>query len=128
MRYWEIIEASKPDRDAEHDQQERAAAQQKLDNARRKRSQAAQTYQDQVRDAGEQERKAKEALAEVEADRPDDDTDTERWKRYWSNQQRINRALAADAEKQSRRLSGNVSACQSVPVGDRQTGWLSPRA
>ena len=123
MRYWEIIEASKPDHDAKHERQERSTEWEKLDNARRKRSQAAQTYQDRVRDADEQERMAKQALAEVENDQPDHDTETERWKRYWAKQQRLNRALTADAEKQSRGLSGHVSACQNVPVGDRQTGW-----
>lgn len=127
MRYWEIIEAErrKADHDAEHDREQRAEARKKLDNARHTRSQAAQTYQDRVRNAAEQERKAKARLAEVEADtdQPDYDTESERWKRYWAKQQRINRALAADAERRSRGLDGNASACQSVPVGDRQTGW-----
>jgi len=124
MRYWEIIEAEQ--RDAEHDREQRAAAREKLDKARDKRSQAAQTYQDRVRDAAEQERKARQALAEVEAEQPDYEAERERWKRYWAYQQRINRALAAGDEKRSRGLSGNVSACQSVPVGD--TGLSGTRA
>ncbi len=126
MRYHEIIEAEQ--RDAEHDAKKRAAAQQKLDNARHKRSQAAQSYQDRVRDAAEQERKAKARLAEAEhehgeAEQPNYDEERARWQRYWAYQKRINRALAADAENRSKGLNGNVSACQSAPVGDRQTGW-----
>lgn len=126
MRYWEIVEATtKPKHDAEHDAQARAEARRKLDNARTKRSQAAQTYQDRVRGAAEQERKAKARLAEVDAgtEQPDDDTETERWKRYWAYQQRMNKALAADAEQRSRGLDGNVSAMQSAPIGNQQTGW-----
>lgn len=117
MRYWEIVEAS----EAEHDAQERAEAQQKLDNARRTRTSAAQTYHDRVRDAAEQERKAKARLAEVEAEQPDDETKAERWKRYWAYQQRVNKALAADAEQRSKGLDGNVSAIDQAgkPAGRR---------
>jgi len=121
MRYWEIIKAEQ--REAEHDAQKRAAARQKLDKARDTRSQTAQTYQDRVRDAAEQEHKARQALAEVDAEQPDNDTETERWKRYWAKQQRINRALAADAEKRSRGLPTTASARLSGPADQQPTGW-----
>ena len=121
MRYFEIIEASKLDHDPEHDRQERADFWRKLDTARRKRNRAAQEYQDRTRTADAEQRKAQRELAET--DKPDPDTERRLWQSYWAKQLRINRALAAHAEKRSRGLSGNVSACQSVPVGDQQTGW-----
>jgi hypothetical protein len=123
MRYCEIIEATKPGGDPEHDREQRAALWDKLNNARRKRSQAAQTYQDRSRSADDQERAAQQKLAEIDAGQPDPDAERRLWQIYWAKQQRANRALAADAEKRSRGLSGNVSALQSVPGGGRQTGW-----
>lgn len=133
MRYWESIEASNAAHEAEHDAQEQADAPQKLDNARRKRRQAARIYQDRVRDADQQERKAKQALAEVDAGQrdtdtgQDQDTETERRKRYRANQQRINRALAADAEKQSKGISkcmpAAASLCVSTPADKQSSAW-----
>ncbi len=82
MRYHEIIEAARHDRDPEHDRQQRAVADQ---------------------------RKAQQALAETDADQPDYHTEHQLWLRYWAKQKRLNRALMADAEKRSRGLSNNVS-------------------
>ena len=75
MRYWEIIEAGKPDHDAEHDPQERAELWRKLDSARHKGSRAGQDYQDSVRSADNEQRKAQQKLAENGNDETDPDTE-----------------------------------------------------
>jgi Na+-translocating ferredoxin:NAD+ oxidoreductase RnfC subunit len=123
MRYFEIIEASKLDHDPEYDRQERAELWRKLDNARRKRNRAAQEYQDRTRTADAEQRKAQQELAET--DKPDPDTERRLWQSYWAKQQRIAKALAADAEKRSRGASTSVSALISAPASDRSTGLHS---
>ena len=59
---------------------------------------------------------------EADADKPDDHTEHQRWKRYWAKQQRINRALAAHAEQSSRGLPSSASALLSVPADHQPTG------
>jgi hypothetical protein len=106
MRYYEIIEASKPVDDAERDERQHAEARAKLDDARRKRSRSAQVYQDGIRTADDEQCKAQRKLAEVGAEQPDQDIERERWKRYWAEQQRLNRAIPVDDEKCPLGLSG----------------------
>ena len=113
MRYHEILEATKHDRDPDHDRQHRAEAWHKLDTARHKRSQAAQAYMDRARSADADQRKAQQELAETDADQPDYHTEHQSWLRYWAKQKRLDRALSADAEKRSRGLSTHASLCVS---------------
>jgi hypothetical protein len=117
MRYREIIETKTPVDDAERDQQQHAEASRKLDDARRKRGKSAQDYQDRIRTADDEQRKAEQRLAEVGNNSSDHDAERERWKRYWANQQRLNRALAADdSEKRRRYLLGSVSTTLRAPA------------
>jgi hypothetical protein len=64
MRLWEIIEAARPDQDAERERQARVKAWRQLDTARRKRTRAAQEYADRLRTADDEQRAAQQKLAE----------------------------------------------------------------
>ena len=60
---------------------------------------------------------------DADTEETDDDNEHERWKRYWAKQQRVNRALAADAEKRSRGLPTSASICRSEPPDVQPSGW-----
>ena len=68
MRLWEIIEAARPDHDPERQRQERVKAWRQIDTARRKRSRAAQEYQDRVRNADDEQSAGQKKLAEADAE------------------------------------------------------------
>lgn len=62
MRYREIIEAQSVADKMSKESQKRLKANQKIDNARRKRSDAATKYQDSLRSANQAEQAAKAKL------------------------------------------------------------------
>ena len=63
MRYWEILEDKSQADKMVADSEKRRRANQALDDARRKRTNANRTRQDAVRTANEKERRAKVNLA-----------------------------------------------------------------